>query len=224
MEEENSILVKMAKNPLIMLTKLQKIIYHTIKRIFDIFCSLVALVMLIPFTIIIKILYLATGDTKPIFYKQKRIGKGGKRIYIYKFRSMVYNADELLNELLTNPEYEKQWKSNQKIKNDPRITPIGKILRKTCIDELPQFVNVLKGEMSLIGPRPLIEGELDKHNGNHQIYESIKPGITGWWACNRNIADTYEKRLSLEYYYCKHCNLILDIKCIFKTIKIIIWG
>ncbi len=178
--------------------------------------------MLIPVAIITKICYLAEGDKKSIFYKQKRIGKDGKYIYIYKFRSMIYNADEVLKELLKNPKYKKEWELNQKFENDPRITKIGNILRKTSLDELPQFINVIKGDMSMIGPRPLVEGELDAHKGNHKLYESVRPGISGWWACNGRSATTYEKRLELEYFYCKNCNLILDIKCIFLTIAAVI--
>ena len=199
-----------------------KTIYFIIKRIFDIICSLIGLVLLIPVTIIVKLVYICTGDFKSIFYTQKRIGKNGEVIGIYKCRSMVPNADEVLKELLKDSKYKKEWKSNQKFENDPRITKIGKILRKTSLDELPQFINVFTNDMSLIGPRPLVEGELDAHNGDHQIYESVKPGITGWWACNGRSATTYEKRLELEYYYVKNCSLILDIKCILLTIKAVI--
>lgn len=151
------------------------IIYKIIKRTFDIFFSIIGIIVILPISIIVKISYVLSGDYKTIFYKQKRIGKAGKPIYIYKFRTMVYNADEVLKELLKKQEYKEQWDKYQKIENDPRITKAGKILRKTSLDEFPQFFNVLKGDMSLIGPRPLVEGELDYHNGNHEIYESVKP-------------------------------------------------
>ena len=158
----------------------RKTLFLACKRTFDIFCTLIGLIMLLPISLIIKICYMVTGDFKSIFYTQKRIGKNGKFIYIYKFRSMVPNADEVLKELLKNPKYKKEWDKNQKLEHDPRITKIGKIIRKTSLDEVPQFINVFKGDMSLIGPRPLVEGELDAHNGNHEIYEKVKPGITGW--------------------------------------------
>ena len=196
--------------------------YFVVKRIFDLMCAIIGILALLPVTIITKICYLLTGDTKSIFYTQKRIGKNGKLIYIYKFRSMVYNADEVLKELLKNPKYKKEWDKNQKLDNDPRITKIGNILRKTSLDELPQFINVLKGDMSLIGPRPLVEGELDAHNGNHKLYERVRPGISGWWAANGRSCTYYEERLDLEYYYCRNCSIILDIKCIFRTIKAVI--
>lgn len=197
-------------------------VYMGVKRFFGIFFALIGCLFVLPIAFIVKICYLLTGDTKSIFYKQKRVGKNGKLIYIFKFRSMVSNADEVLKELLKEEKYLKEWKENQKFENDPRITKVGKVLRKTSLDEVPQFINVLKGDMALIGPRPLVVGELDEHNGNHEIYESVRPGITGWWACNGRSATTYEKRLELEYYYCKHVSFKLDVKCIFKTIVCVI--
>lgn len=202
---------------------IERHIYFGIKRLFDILCSLLGVLVMIPVAIVTKICYLILGDTKSIFYTQKRIGKNGEFIYIYKFRSMVWNADEVLKELLKQPKYKKEWKENQKFENDPRITKIGNFLRKTSLDELPQFINVLKNDMSMIGPRPLVEGELDDHNGNHDLYERVKPGITGWWAANGRSATTYKKRLELEYYYVENCSLLLDIKCIFKTGKAVLF-
>lgn len=203
--------------------KLEKYGYLFIKRTFDIICAIIGCLLMLPIAIIVKISYLLTGDFKSIFYQQKRVGKDGKLIGIYKFRSMVYNADEALKEMLKDPKYKKEWDENQKFENDPRITKVGNILRKTSLDELPQFINVLINDMSLIGPRPLVEGELDSHKGNHELYESVKPGITGWWACNGRSATTYKKRLELEYYYVKNRSLLLDIKCIFKTIEAVIF-
>lgn len=205
------------------LHKIERASYFSIKRIFDIICSLLGIIALIPVAIVTKICYIATGDKKSIFYKQKRVGKNGKPIYIYKFRSMVCNADEVLKELLKDPKYKKEWDLNQKFENDPRITKMGNILRKTSLDELPQFINVIKGDMSMIGPRPLVEGELDAHKGNHAIYESVRPGISGWWAANGRSATTYERRLELEYFYCENCNLTLDIKCVFLTIAAVLF-
>lgn len=197
-------------------------LYFSIKRVFDILCSLIGIIILIPVTIIVKICYVLTGDMKSVIYSHERIGRNGKVFKLYKFRSMVWNADDVLKELLKEKKYKKEWEANHKLDNDPRITKIGKILRKTSLDELPQFINVLIGNMSMIGPRPLIKGELDLHKGNHQIYESIRPGITGWWACNGRSATTYKKRLELEYYYINNCSILLDIKCIFKTIGAVI--
>ena len=221
--QENVVLPINLKKTESTFSRIERITYFIIKRVFDILCSIFGILMLIPISLVTKICYIAVGDKKSIFYKQKRVGKNGKIIYIYKFRSMVYNADEVLNELLKDPKYRKEWDINQKFENDPRVTKIGKILRKTSLDEIPQFINVLKGDMSLIGPRPLVEGELDAHKGNPMIYQSVRPGISGWWAANGRSATTYEKRLELEYYYCKNCNLILDIKCVFLTIKAVLY-
>lgn len=198
--------------------QLGKNVYFFIKRVFDIFFAILGIILLVPVYIVTKISYVITGDFNSVFYKQKRVGKHGKIIYIIKLRSMVYNADDILKELLKNPRYKEEWDKNQKLENDPRITRVGKFLRKSSLDELPQFINVLRGDMSLIGPRPLVVGELDAHGGNHQLYESVKPGISGWWAANGRSATTYEKRLELEYYYCKNCSLWLDIKCIYLTV------
>ena len=204
-------------------TSVKTYIFLGIKRLFDIIVALIGCIALLPLMLIVKICNIISGDLNPIFYKQKRIGKNGKFIYIYKFRSMVPNADEILKELLEkSPERKKEWEENQKFEHDPRITKIGNILRKTSLDEVPQMINVLKGDMSLIGPRPLIEGELDSHNGNHELYESVRPGITGWWACNGRSATTYEERLKLEYYYVQNMSLTLDIKCIIKTVLAVI--
>ena len=199
-----------------------KVLYKVIKRTFDIVVSLVGCIFLLPIIIIVKISYLISKDYNSIFYTQTRIGKNGKEFKLYKFRSMIPNADKALKKLLKNPIYKEEWERNQKLENDPRITKMGKILRKTSLDELPQMINVLKGDMSMIGPRPLVKGELDAHHGNHAIYESVRPGISGWWAVNGRSATTYEKRLELEYYYCENCSLILDIKCFFMTITTVL--
>ncbi len=125
--------------------------YLMVKRLFDIMCDLIGVIVLIPITIGVKIAYLASGDTAKIFYRQKRVGQNGKEIRIWKFRSMVPNAGEILQEMLKEEHYRKEWEENQKFENDPRITKVGNLLRKTSIDELPQLLNVLVGDMSLVG-------------------------------------------------------------------------
>lgn len=194
-----------------------QLVYLSLKRIFDIFCGLCGLLFLIPVSVIVKAAYLLTGDTAPIFYTQKRLGLYGKEIHIYKFRSMVPNAEEMLQQVLRDETYRRQWEENQKLDNDPRITKIGHILRITSLDELPQLLNVLKGDMSLVGPRPLVPGELEEHGGL-KLYQQVKPGITGWWGCNGRSNINYKERLELEYYYVKHCSLHLDVLCIIKTV------
>ena len=201
---------------------LSKRMYFFIKRLFDILMSIIGIIAMIPIALIVKISYMLTGDFNSIFYKQKRIGKNGEEFNFYKFRSMVPNSKEMLEEMLKDSKYKKEWEKNQKFENDPRITKAGKILRKTSLDEMPQFLNVLKNDMSLIGPRPLIPGELDFHDGDHSIYEAMKPGITGWWASHGRSDTTYEERLKLEYFYVNNCSLSLDIKCIVATVMAVI--
>ncbi len=131
---------------------------------------------------------------------------------MYKFRTMVPNADKILTDLLKQPEYKKEWNNNQKLNHDPRITRVGRILRKCSIDESPQFFSILIGNMSLIGPRPLVPGEIEHHHGNSYLYQSVKPGLSGWWAVNGRSATTYKDRLNLEYYYAKNCSILFDLK------------
>ena len=196
--------------------------YMAVKRVFDIFGALIGVIGMILLALPIKIMYMLTGDFKSIFYTHQRVGKNGKIFKMYKFRTMVPNSKQMLEEMLKDPKYKKEWDENQKFENDPRVTKAGKILRKTSLDELPQMLNVLLGDMSLIGPRPLVPGELDKHDGNHKIYEKVRPGVTSWWACHGRSATTYEERLALEYYYVQNRSFMLDLKCIFATIKAVL--
>ena len=194
-----------------------QMLYLAFKRLIDMLFGLIGVIFLVPITAVVKLVYLLTGDKAKIFYRQKRIGQNGKEIRIWKFRSMVPNADEILQELLKDENYRKEWEENQKFSNDPRITKAGKILRKTSIDELPQMMNILKGDMSLVGPRPLVAGELEQHGGL-KLYQKVKPGITGWWGCNGRSNIDYRERLELEYYYVRNCSLYLDALCIFRTV------
>ena len=195
--------------------------YKYIKRLFDIIIVLFSFIIFIPISILVKVIFLCLGDLGGIFFKQKRVGKDGRVFIIYKYRSMVHNADELLEELLKDEKYKNAWTENQKIENDPRITKIGRFLRKSSLDELPQILNVLKGEMSIVGPRPLVEGELEAHGGS-KLYWRAKPGITGWWASHGRSDVDYEERLKMEYFYVRNMSFKLDIICIYKTIIAVI--
>ncbi len=195
----------------------KQLVYISIKRIFDLVLSFGGVIFLFILMIIIKVGNILTGDNGKLFYTQTRVGKDGKEFQIYKFRSMYTNADEILIELLKDDKYKQEWNKYQKLEDDPRITKVGKILRKTSLDEIPQFINIFKGEMSLVGPRPLIPGELEEHGGI-KLYEQVKPGLTSWWAANGRSKINYDDRLDLEYYYIKNTSLWLDCKCIVKTI------
>ena len=191
-------------------------VYLGIKRMMDFLLGFIGIVLLIPMGLAVKLAYLKTGDRARIFYTQIRVGQDGERIRVWKFRTMVPDAEERLEEMLKDPKYRKEWDEYQKISNDPRITKVGRILRRTSLDEFPQMINVLLGDMSLVGPRPLVKGELEQHNGL-KLYERVKPGVTGWWGCNGRSNIDYRERLELEYYYVKHCSLYLDLLCIFRT-------
>ena len=199
----------------------KQMIYMAVKRLMDVVFGLIGFVCLLPLMLVVKISFLITGDTKPIFYTQTRVGLNGQPFQLIKFRSMVWNAGEILKELLKDPKYAKEWAENQKFEHDPRITKMGGFLRKTSLDEVPQFINVLKGDMSVIGPRPLVPGELEMHGGL-QLYNQVKPGITGWWGCHGRSNTTYDERLELEYYYVKNCSLWMDALTVIKTIVVLL--
>lgn len=200
-------------------------LYAIIKRIFDIIVGLIGLIILIPIMIIVKIASICTGDFDKILFTQNRIGKNGKEFKFYKFRSMVKNADEVLFKMLAeNEEIAKEYKINKKLKNDPRITKVGKILRRTSIDELPQLINVLKGDMSLIGNRPYLPREKEDMGDSFDEIVKTKPGITGYWQVSGKEDSTFERRLELEKYYSNNKSLKLDIKIFFKTFTAIFKG
>ncbi len=197
----------------------KKIIYKIIKRMIDIIGALIGTVLLIPVTIIV---YFARKFSKeeqgPLFYEQLRYGKNGKIFRLYKYRSMCIGVDEKLKEYLANnEEARKEFKKTHKLQNDPRITPIGNFLRKTSLDELPQVINILKGEMSFVGPRPVVEKEVEEYGENKERFLSVKPGLTGYWQVNGRSNTTFEERMEMELYYVDNCSLWLDIKIFFKT-------
>ena len=190
-----------------------------LKRFIDIIGSIVGIVCLIPLTIIIWIANLIMKDNGPIFYTQERIGKNGKIFKMYKYRSMVVGADEKLKEYLEkNEEARKEYAEYKKLKNDPRITKIGAFLRKTSLDEFPQFINILKGEMSLVGPRPYLPREKEEINGFFNYIMSCKPGLTGFWQVNGRSDVTFTDRLDMDMKYYYNHNLKMDIKILKDTV------
>ncbi len=191
--------------------------YMILKRFFDIVIALMGIVLLVPIYIIIA--PLIKWETKGnVIYKQKRIGKDGNTIIIYKFRTMIDKADEKISEL--PKKLQTEYEQNYKIEKDPRITKIGKFLRNTNIDEMPQAINVLKGEMSIIGIRPILKEELMKYKKeDRDKILKIKPGISGYWQVNKDKCHNYEDRMKMELYYAQNRNLHLDLKIFIKTIR-----
>lgn len=196
-------------------TKISKKVYIKIKRVIDVILASVALILLSPLFAIIAIA-IKIDSKGPVFFAHKRIGKNGKIIKLYKFRSMVINAEELIKSF--TPEQMKEYKENYKLTNDPRITKVGKFLRKTSLDELPQLINIINGDLSIIGPRPVVADELEKYGVNKDKFLSVTPGVTGYWAANGRSNTTYEQRMKMELYYIDNLSLKMDIKVFFKTI------
>ena len=193
-------------------------LYRVIKRAFDFIVALIASVITIPVFLLIAIV-IKVDSRGPVFFVHHRVGKEGKPLSLLKFRTMVVGAEEMIKNF--NPEQEKEWQENFKLENDPRITRIGKFLRKTSLDELPQLYNILIGNLSFVGPRPVTKEEIEKYGENKVKVLSVSPGLTGWWACNGRSNIDYEERMKLELYYVDHASLSLDIKILFKTVGVI---
>lgn len=197
--------------------------YLFIKRTFDILIALIGLIFLLPVALFVKLAYMFHGDFGRIFFTQKRIGKNGKEFKFFKFRSMVRNADEVLFKLLEeNAELKEEYRINKKLRNDPRITKVGKFLRKSSLDELPQIINIFLGHMSLIGNRPYLPREKEDMGEYFDDILKTKPGLTGYWQVSGRSNTTFEERLKLEKYYSEHCGLKMDIKIFFKTFAVVI--
>jgi undecaprenyl-phosphate galactose phosphotransferase len=191
-----------------------------VKRCFDLSVSTAALIFGFPFLLLIALKVLGTG--RPIFYGHKRVGQDGKTFNCYKFRTMAPNADKLLADLLSSSAGARaEWARDFKLKDDPRITAIGHFLRKTSLDELPQLWNVLVGDMSLVGPRPVVTAELERYGTQVDYYLEAKPGITGLWQISGRNDVTYETRVYLDAWYVKNWSLFNDIVILLRTVKVI---
>lgn len=195
-------------------------IYYIFKRLVDFIASLLGLIILSPVFLIVALLIRRDGGKA--FFTQSRIGKNGKVIKVYKFRSMVMHGEEVLEKLLASDEnIRKEYLTNKKLENDPRITKIGKFIRKTSIDELPQLINVLLGQMSLVGPRPSLPKEVEKFETWMLERLNVKPGLTCYWQVSgRNDID-FEDWMKLDIKYVNERNLWIDIKLIFKTVFVL---
>lgn len=194
--------------------------YEKIKRFFDICLGTAALVVLSPLLLVIAIL-IYLEDKGPVIYSQTRIGKDGRAFKLYKFRSMCVDADEKLKDL---------QKLNErdgpvfKIKNDPRVTKVGKFIRKTCIDELPQLVNIIKGDMSIVGPRPPLPNEVEQYNSYQKQRLLVVPGLTCYWQIQKGEKTTFDEWVELDLKYIKERSILLDFRLILLTFKVILSG
>jgi Undecaprenyl-phosphate galactose phosphotransferase WbaP len=195
----------------------RKALFPIAKRALDIIGAGVGLVLLAPFFLIVALMLRADGG--PAFFAHQRVGRGGKLFGCLKFRSMVIDSQTRLEALLaSDPAARAEWEATRKLKNDPRITPIGRFLRSTSLDELPQLINVLRGEMSLVGPRPVQEAEIDRYYGASAAhYMAVRPGITGLWQVSGRSETSYESRVALDVAYVSRPSLLADISILLRT-------
>jgi Undecaprenyl-phosphate galactose phosphotransferase WbaP len=214
------------KSELLILTPiipLTKAINQIIKRLFDIIFSLIALMFLFPLLCVIFYLIKYTDAESHPIYSHLRYGKSGKTFYCYKFRTMHKDSEMLLNNYLSqNIDARNEWSKDHKLKNDPRITRLGKFLRKYSLDELPQLLNVLVGDMSIVGPRPITQVEVSKYGSNIYYYELIQPGLTGLWQISGRNLTTYGERIALDLWYIKNWSFFYDIAIIIRTVYVVL--
>ncbi len=194
--------------------------YQVVKRMFDVVSSLLALIILFPVFLVISVVIAAT-EGLPVVFRQQRVGKGGKLFYIYKFRTMVKNADEVLKR---DPVLWAEFQKTYKLENDPRISRVGRFLRRSTLDELPQLFNVLLGSMSIVGPRPIVEPELEKYGDHQNLYLAMKPGCAGLWQCSGRSNTSYEERVTLDSEYYQRAGLRCDLWVIVKTLGAVFTG
>ena len=193
-----------------------------VKRTFDVVACLVGGFLILPLLLLIAAAIRITSPG-PVFFKQRRIGQNGQSFYAWKFRTMVVDADRVLEEKLnSNPAYRREWEADHKLKDDPRVTSIGRLLRKTSLDELPQIWNTLKGEMSLVGPRPIVDDEVVKYGRDFDLYTSVLPGISGLWQVSGRNDTTYQQRVDLDSYYVRNWSPWMDIYILSKTVTVLV--
>jgi exopolysaccharide production protein ExoY len=191
--------------------------YCLAKRVLDILSVCVLLPYLAPLFLVVAII-VRISSPGPILFRQRRIGRFGREFTLWKFRSMYMNGDEILRKHLeTNPEAAREWNQTHKLKNDPRVTSLGRILRRTSLDELPQFLNVLAGSMSLVGPRPIVSAEKAQYRDAYFFYTSAKPGLTGLWQVSGRSNLSYPQRVVLDEEYIRKWNLGLDLHILWRT-------
>ena len=203
----------------------KKYFYRFFKRLLDIIISIFGMLLLIPVSIGVKIASLINHDHGPLIFKNKRFGINAKEIYVYKYRSMCVNAEQVLEELMEkDPKIKEEYLTNKKLDPDPRVTKVGRFIRKTSIDELPQFINVFLGNMSVVGPRPYLPREIPDMGDNYKEIIKVKPGITGFWQVNGRSDVDFIERTNMDVEYVKRRGMWMDIKIFFKTIKVVLVG
>jgi lipopolysaccharide/colanic/teichoic acid biosynthesis glycosyltransferase len=197
--------------------------YRLVKRALDILLVCALLPCLLPLFLIVAVI-VKLSSPGPILYRQQRIGRFGREFGLWKFRSMFVNGDEILREhFKANPEAKREWAESHKLKRDPRITRVGNVIRRASLDELPQFINILAGEMSLVGPRPIVSAEKAKYRDAYFFYASAKPGLSGLWQVSGRSDLSYGQRVALDEEYVRTWELMLDLKILWRTAGAV-WG
>jgi lipopolysaccharide/colanic/teichoic acid biosynthesis glycosyltransferase len=195
-----------------------------IKRILDITVALLLLLPAIPFAVLIA-LAIVLDSPGPVFFAHTRIGKGNRTFKLWKFRTMVRDADTVLEQYLrAKPDLRSEWLKTHKLKMDPRVTRVGRLLRRSSLDELPQLISVLRGEMSMVGPRPIVAEEVPKYGPVFELYVQVRPGLTGLWQCSGRTDTSYRARTALDLKYLLERTLWLDLKLLLKTIRVVVLG
>lgn len=195
-----------------------------VKRILDITVALLLLILAIPFAALIS-LAIVLDSRGPVFFGHPRIGKGKRLFRLWKFRTMVKDADTVLEQYLSaHPDLRAEWMETHKLKNDPRVTRVGRLLRRSSLDELPQLISVLRGEMSMVGPRPIVADEVPKYGSMFDLYLQVKPGLTGLWQASGRTDTSYRKRIALDLRYLQERTLWLDLWVLLKTVKVVLLG
>jgi len=193
-----------------------------LRRVFDISLILIASPYILLFFIAISLL-IALDSKGGVFYKQTRVGLSGRRFKAIKFRTMVMNADQILQQYLDkSPELKAEWLATHKLKKDPRITRVGAVLRKLSLDEMPQFWNIIVGDMGLIGPRPIVDEEIEKYGKCFELYKQARPGLTGLWQVSGRSDTSYKRRVELDEYYLLNRSIKLDIRILLKTVQVVL--
>jgi len=195
-----------------------------LKRSIDLFLCALGSVLVIPLSLLLA-LAIRLDSRGPVLYCQKRVGQGGREIMVHKFRTMAPDADGILEKYLAaNPEAREEWERDHKLRNDPRITRVGRFLRHTSLDELPQLIDVIAGNMSIIGPRPIVNEEIEKYGPVYNDYILVKPGITGLWQVSGRNDTSYEERVAYDFYYINNWSIWMDIWILCRTVPVVILG
>jgi len=197
---------------------------RAVKRVLDIVCVLISMPVVLPLTVLVSLFIKLTSEG-PVFFTHTRLGRGGKLFEMWKFRTMLDDSHALLLAHFEDyPKARHEWEKGRKLRYDPRITVVGRFLRRTSLDEVPQLWNVLKGDMSLVGPRPIIKDELGKYGDGYSSYQLVRPGLTGMWQVSGRNSISFEKRVELDVGYVREWGLWLDLRILLKTIWTVVTG